>query len=163
MHDPKNQGENIATPIEAISLSTCQPEDAREIVLREADANELSLLCGNADAISLLASCIDPQCSMTARDSEGRIVAIWGITSTDKTLSPWLLCSDLIENHKGTVWRLAKHALQTLQGAANRGWLVYNYMAKENRQAREFVQALGFVVLPTPASPFDFFYLPAHV
>jgi hypothetical protein len=146
-----------------LHISPARPEDAHELTLREEDAREVSqYLLG--DPVAALAASIDPACTMAFRDPQGRLVGLGGATSDARTLSPWLLCSDRLEAHKASAWRLAKRYVAILQQQADEGYLIYNYIAKDSAQARKFVQALGFVILPSPAGSFDFFYLPpSHV
>jgi hypothetical protein len=47
-----------------------------------------------------------------------------------------------------------KHLQQQCSG------LIYNYIPKRAHSNREFVQALGFVILPSPRDGFDLFFLP---
>jgi hypothetical protein len=143
-----------------LSCSPAQPEDALAIRLREEDEHEVSLY-GLEDPAAALAASIDPASSVAVRDPSGALVAIGGVTQPGPNeLSPWLLCSALVGLHRREAWSLAKTAVALLQSRANEGFLVHNHIAKDSVQARRFIQRLGFRIVQTPDSPFDFFYLP---
>lgn len=123
--------------LDAIQL---RPEDARE-------ASE-----GWKDAA-------DPERSVAAVDTEGRVVAVFGIVEGAREVGVWLLCSDLVDNHRATLWRHAKGFVKLLRKDPR---LAFNFIPKDSHGNRRFVERLGFRILPTPGGTHDFFYLP-HV
>jgi hypothetical protein len=144
-----------------LSCSPATVEDAFAIRLRKEDEHEVSLY-GVAEPRAVIALGIDPATSVAVRGPSGDLAAIGGVVQVGPNeLSPWLLCSDLIGQHPRAAWALARRAAASLQAKANEGCLVYNHIAKDSVQARRFIQRLGFRIVPTPASPFDFFYLPS--
>ena len=139
-------------------VSPAKPEDAFELQLREEDACEVS-----AGWREVCAASIRHHGGIIARDERGRVVALGGVGLEEGTCVPWLLCSDLLADHRAAVWRCAKRALRDyLRPAARSGLLVHNFIPKHSHGNRRFVQALGFRILPSPRDGFDFFYLP-HV
>jgi hypothetical protein len=91
------------------------------------------------------------------------LVAMFGIAMAPDLLGPWLLCSDHIERHKRHVMRRARVWVQRLHDWQNAP-TVGNYIGKQAHSNRKFVQALGFLIIPSPSGAHDFFYLPrAHV
>jgi hypothetical protein len=146
----------------SLSCSPAKPEDALAIKLRPEDVHEVSLY-GLSDPAAAIAASIDPTTSVAVRDPSGDLVAIGGVVSTGPyELSPWLLCSALVESNKRSAWALAKKAVGTLQERANSGYLVFNHVAKDSTQARAFLERLGFRINPAKSGAFDFFYLPAQ-
>jgi hypothetical protein len=137
-----------------IQASPAKPEDAFELALREEDSREVSEGWRVSLALAIAAGE-----GVAYRDSEGHLLALFGLSVFDKEASPWLLCSPLIEQHKVAVWRRARRIVASFRKDAN-GRLVYNYIPKDSHGNRAFVQALGFRILPSPRDGFDLFYLP---
>lgn len=95
--------------------------------------------------------------SRAAVDSHGRVVAVYGWATSEQEVGPWLLCSDLVRQHRRF---LARHARRMVQAFRQDGRLVFNYIPKDSPGNRRFVERLGFRILPSPGEGPDFFYLP---
>ena len=140
-----------------IHLSPAKPEEAFELDLREEDAREVSP--GWRGLVSLA---IESGSAFAGRDDQGRLVGLGGVNADDYTMSPWLLCSPLVDDHKLTALRLGKRTVAFMRRSAG-GRLVHNFIPKDAPGNRRFVQALGFLILPSPRDGFDFFFLPPNV
>lgn len=87
------------------------------------------------------------------------LVALCGAVPGPSLLSPWFLASSAIEKHRVAAMRHARHFVaDLLKGGA----VVGNYIGKASTANREFIQALGFVILQSPTGDHDFFYLPKN-
>lgn len=138
-----------------IVFTLARPEDVMSFELRDEDAREVS--SGWREGTAALTA---EEPIFLASEPRGA-VALFGASTMAGTVSPWLLCSDLIAHHKAAVWRHAKTLIeQRLQPRADAGQLVYNFIPKDSHGNRRFVRALGFRILPSPRDGFDFFYLP---
>lgn len=142
--------------IALIRASKARPEDAFELQLREEDSKEVSNGWREGLAVAILTGE-----GVAYRDELGTLVALFGVTAFEQEVSPWLLCSPIVQRHQATVWRRAKHLVKQLKQTAA-GRLVFNYIPKDSHRNRAFVLALGFRILPSPRDGFDLFYLP-HV
>jgi hypothetical protein len=130
-----------------------RPSDAYELQLRAEDAAEVSEAWRQAVEFSILNGE-----AFSFRDQDGALVALFGIDRTEHAAGIWLLSSSLIEQHKAAAWRIATRVVKHLQQQCS--GLIYNYIPKRAHSNREFVQALGFVILPSPRDGFDLFFLP---
>lgn len=137
-----------------------RPADLEEIELREEDAQEVEQ--GGGLDLRPLYPKIRGHFALTARDQQGRIVGIFGIVQGGGVLSPWMLCTRLIENHRVEAYRQARRFLRVLLSEAPPRALLTNRIAKSSHSARRYVESLGFVVVPT-AGAFDLFFHPDHV
>lgn len=145
-----------------LTFRKAEPEDAFRLVLCEQDARERALRGHPKPQEAFAEALAALPLSIAAEDQEGRVVACGGIAETKEWVSPWLLFSDLAVRHKFTLLKAARRVVKGLVEDTNGGRMVFNYIGKESHEAREFVQRLGFRILPSPAGPFDLFYLP-HV
>lgn len=134
------------------------PEDAKA-VLRQEDSAEVRLW-GVTDEEALLSS-IQSGLSFAAREPSGDLVAVFGFSQTDAQVHPWLLSTPLVERHGKEAVRLARDLMEETRAATDK--LVCNWVGKSAYRNRAFLRAVGFTILHTPGSPFDFFYLPPHV
>lgn len=132
-------------------------EDAHALVLRQEDAEEVALW--GVDPLEALQESIrdSSHLCLTALDREGRVVAILGVSSAPSLLHPWLLSSELVEQHPIEAVRMARRVAGYLKDYDQ---LVCNWVSKAAHKNRAFIVAAGYAILPTPGSPFDLFYLP---
>lgn len=143
----------------SLTYAPSTPDDAYEMVLRAEDAAEVALW-GVGPALSLAESISGSTSAHTARDAEGRVVSIFGLARGDGVIHPWMLSSDLVEAHPVTAIRMGRELVKLLHEAQP---LACNWVGKEAHRNRAFIKSLGFVIVPTPGSPFDFFFLPKDV
>ena len=141
-----------------IHISPAHPADAFEIDLRAEDLYEVALH-GSPDWRMRLSRTLEGPGSRTGRDAKGRVLAVGGVALSPHMVAPWLLCSDLVAQHKSESWRFFKSFVAHLREHAD-GRLIGNYVPKDCPRNRAFLLALGFHILPSPAGLFDFFYLP---
>lgn len=134
-------------------------EDAEGLTLRAEDAAEVALW-GEQPGPALVRSIRNSLGAHTVRDSEGQVVAIFGFSETEDALHPWLLSSPLVHRHGREALRVGRDLLDEMRWSDK---LICNWVGKDARRNRAFVKALGFRIVPTPGSPFDFFFLPNHV
>ena len=148
-----------------IHLRLSVPEDAFALNLRPEDQAEVDLSHPAGGHPAYLAEHLaGHDVSLTALDAAGRVVAVGGLTrgtipNGPAYVSPWLLCSSLIGEHRATAWRRTRALVANLQAEADRGTMVCNHVSKDATAARAFLARLGFLIVPS-VGPFDFFYLP---
>lgn len=147
-------------PQAGVSIAPLTHADLKEIQLRHEDQEEL--LLGGSTSPEDLAPRLAGHWAATARDREGSILAIFGAVCGGGFVSPWLLCTDLIGEHKKTMHRQARDFVALLDSLAPEGAPVANRISKAASSARRFVQSLGFVIHSVPGSH-DFFSLTKHV
>ena len=137
-----------------IDLRDARPGDSGRLVLRPEDAAEVS-----------------PEWhALTEQEiALGRVLAAWegdelialcGIALGDGLAAPWLLASTSIQRHRRLLAKMARALVADLRTYR---CTVGNYIGKASASNRKFIQALGFVILPSPSGAHDFFYLPQHV
>lgn len=131
-----------------LRIETLTRADLDAIQLRPEDAREVSP--GWKESALGPASC-------AALDDQGRVVAIGGAVLGPEEVGVWLLCSDLVGNHRVTLGRAILRVLEALRQDSR---LVFNYIPKDSHGNRRFVERLGFRILPSPGEGPDFFYLP---
>lgn len=139
---------------QSIQLRIAQPGDTAHLQLRPEDAAEVSPTWA---------------AKVEAEIAAGRAVAAWdgpelvalcGAVPGPDLLCPWLLASSAIEKHRVAAMRHARHFVaDLLKGGST---VVGNYIGKGSTANREFVQALGFVIVASPTGPHDFFFLPKN-
>lgn len=88
------------------------------------------------------------------------LVALCGAVPGPDLLCPWLLASSAIEKHRVAAMRHARHFVADLLKSGST--VVGNYIGKGSTANREFIQALGFVIVASPTGPHDFFFLPKN-
>lgn len=136
-----------------VVVRPADPSDAYELQLRAEDAAEVSEAWRQSTERAILNGE-----ALSFRDQDGALVALFGITRSEYVTNIWLLSSPLIEQHKASAWRYAKRVVEYLR--QQRSGLISNYIPKGAHSNREFVLALGFLILPSPRDGFDLFFLP---
>lgn len=136
----------------------------REVVERFApgplDELEIRLTTpGLSIADSVYASAAGSMESAAAVADNGDTVAVFGFALTRELACPWMLSSESIEKYRRDTALAARPLILRWKALAGKT-LMGNYIHKDNQRARAFVTSLGFVILPSPAGSFDFFYLP---
>lgn len=142
------------TSSQPIQLRAAQPGDTAHIQLRPEDAAEVSPAWASVVEAEIAAGR-----AVAAWDGP-ELVALCGAVPGPDLLSPWLLASPAIEKHRVTALRHARHFVADLLKSGYS--VVGNYIGKASKANREFVQALGFVIVPSPDGSRDFFYLPKN-
>lgn len=147
-----------------INVTRAHLSDAPLLVLRDADRLEVAQWVPECspkrDPAHVIAGAILHSVdAFTGWDGE-QVVAIGGWSwDGPNRITPWLLGSDLVGNHKRELMRLSRAIIQQLQ-QAHPDKMLCNHVAKANRKARVFLKALGFTIVPSPGSgEFDFFYI----
>lgn len=135
-------------------------EDAAAIQLRPEDLHEATLWAPGQSPVEALAASIKAsQRAWTVSDEAGP-VAVYGYSTHESRVHPWLMCSDRAGRHGRVILRVARAFLQDIQ-RSRPGSLVCNYVNRDNLQAKRLLRALGFQIAPAPgSSPFEFFHLP---
>lgn len=142
-----------------LTYTPATPADVDELVMRPEDSAEIELW-GVEQATAVVESIEDSRQAVTVRDSAGRVVCIYGYSSPTALVHPWMLSSALVAEHPHAALRMGRWMVDFF---ANSDKLVCNWVGKEAHRNRAFITALGFVIVPTPGSPFDFFFLPKNV
>jgi hypothetical protein len=135
--------------------SAARPADAFELDLREEDQAEVS-----EGWRTRAANAIEEGNAQTYRDAAGSIVGIFGVTfPLDGVVSPWLLCSPLLAQHRREALRRGRRMIDAIRRAAPDAF-VFNHIPKAATSNRRFVQAMGFRVVPSGESGLDLIYFP---
>lgn len=135
-------------------------DHANAIKLRECDDREVALWDPSVPQKELLCLSVLHSSEAFTALKGGEVVAIGGYTATTSRVVPWLVGSDLLDQHRKELMRISKGVIEDLKLLAN-GRLISNHVARDNSKARLFLQSLGFVIAPSPGSgEFDFFFLP---
>lgn len=130
------------------------PGDSAKLALRPEDAAEVSP---------------DWRTEVEAQIARGAAAAFWdgtelvalaGVCTGPDLACPWLLCSPSVARHRATLMRRSRAVVGGLREVEE---TVGNYIGKQSLENRKFIQALGFVILPSPSGDHDFFYLPKNV
>lgn len=137
-------------------------DHAALIELRASDRKELSQWFPDGDQVTVLQASIKVSEKCFTVLSGDQVVAIGGYAVQDNKVTPWLVGSDLMAAHKATIVRACKQCLGHIKSCFS-GYLIYNFVAKDNTKARRLLTSLGFDLLPTPGNgQFDFFHYPAN-
>jgi hypothetical protein len=139
--------------------ATAKPEDAFELALREEDQKEVGPGWRELVALSITQG---PVKAIAARDREGNLLGLAGISVADGEATPWLLCSERMAAHKVALWRSARCVVAAMREQFG-DRLIYNFIPKSSTRNRAFVQRLGFRIVPSRTGEQDFFYLPPCV
>lgn len=143
-----------------VIIRPATPADADALKLRPSDLHEALLWVPGKSAQWVMRSSIEHATEAVAADLEGRVIAIAGYTVEGNEVYPWLMCSAEVRDHGKTLLRWARSTLAYLHGLYPQA-LICNYLHRPNREARAFINHLGFRILPSPGrSEFDLFYLP---
>jgi hypothetical protein len=142
-----------------LSSSPATLTDVDELVLREEDAGEVSE--GWREHVK---GVVDEGGVWAYRDPSGALAGLFGMVRVDdRTISPWLLCSDVAGRHGKDVMRIAREYVAALREFANAGNFVFNHIPKHSLRNRAFVEHLGFRIVASPDGSMDLFYLPPNV
>ena len=133
------------------------PEDADRLVLRKEDLAEARLYGFKTPADGLRASLEMTPMASAAEDSQGRLLALWGVAVCGEHQRPWLMCSEAAKGHPRALLDMAQ---KTVRWCKASGRPTENFIGKASTSNRRFVQRLGFVIEPLPNPVFDRFYLP---
>jgi hypothetical protein len=134
--------------------------DGPLIKLRKSDEEEAAEWATGLDVPTVMTLSINASTEAFTGFSGDDIVGIWGYTVGEREVTPWLMCSDLINKHGRVFLRESRLAIQAL-AQLHPDKLLCNYVFKENLQAKRLLVFLGFVWVHSPGdSKFDFFYLP---
>ena len=138
-----------------IHLLPAKAADAFALTLREEDAREVTP--GWRERIAELIG--TSKGVFAGWDLEGNLLGLGGAIASDEEVVPWLLCSPLVDQHRASIFRIARRAVAQLRLAPQR---VGNLIPNDSPRNRAFVERLGFRITPTNDAGIDYFYLP-HV
>lgn len=117
--------------------------DATRLNMRQADVRELQEFSIEQPVHTLMGSINLSRSAYSVFDSMDRLVCIFGVAShpNNPTVGyPWMLCSDLIGEHRLTALRWAR---QTLDDWLEHYSLLVNFVHEDNTSAIRWLQLLG--------------------
>lgn len=136
------------------------PLDAFDITLRDSDYQEALAWAPGVAPVAALAASIENATEAFTGCCGHAVVGIWGYRVTEREVHPWLMCSDLINQHSRDFLKGSRKAIRALV-AQHPDKLICNYVYRDNLPAKRLLTYLGFVWVTAPGSgKFDFFYYP---
>jgi hypothetical protein len=127
--------------------------------VRQADRNEV-MAAGGRTVEDLLGRCVEQAelaWSGLVNDEVACIFGVTGVSVISETGIPWMIGTDLIDKHAKAFLRRNRPIVATM---LTRYPYLKNYVDVRNTKAIEWLQWLGFKILP--AEPFGVYRMPFH-
>ncbi len=133
------------------SINNPHDKDLQDLVIREADKEELRIFNPKLSTIELIQNCVRDSTRTMLAKVDGKPAVLFGVKEYPEHAAPWMISSHVIETIPVTFCKIASALIDAILGQHD---ILVNYVDARNTMHVKWLKWIGFKFMPQH----DFYY-----